>query len=266
MKNPSVKTKQKRHMGEGTQGGYRAGIRQRELRQGLGQRAEIYWPQFRRSIQLMSLNEQWEAYLLMWDIRMVDIQEQYPLNLKETVALCRHFYIKHPKDEQTPMTTDFLFTYIDDDGYKKQKAISVKDDEAVVFSGIDDPKVARTVEKQFIEMTYWQTHGIPFEIVFGSDINKIKANNIRTVMRCWDPVDISCKQHLICYFIAHRYLQVDMDAEPLDIQILVDRYINPDLSFEQIMERIGPYLTNEGIVLSTDQGDNEFKALWKQLD
>ena len=119
------------------------------------------------------------------------------------------------------MTTDFRVTYRDKNGKEKYKAYSVKDSHDQVFGDLSNPEVKRLVEKQSVEMSYWKLQGIPFRIIFGDrDINRTLATNIAIVVEYYDLSKVHTPQEFLCYLIAHKYIQVEMDKMPLDIQCL----------------------------------------------
>lgn len=73
-------------------------------------------------MQLMSMGENKFYYLLRWDDNVLDIREQFPLNLKDTLKISEDLHVRHPKNKSTRMTSDFLVDYTDG----SQKVFSVK--------------------------------------------------------------------------------------------------------------------------------------------
>ena len=103
--------------------------------------------------------------------------------------------------------------YKEEDGTKTYKAYSVKNDKKVLQNN-------RTVEIQRIEMAYWNLHGIPFEIVFKEDMNRIKVGNIEAVMDYWDIRDVMTDIDMVKYLIAHKKIPVDLESKPLNFSEL----------------------------------------------
>ncbi len=165
-----------------------------------------------RQMELLSQAEVWWYYVLRWDDNVKDIQEQYPLSLEKTLALCDQFHVIHPANRQTRMTTDFLVTYCDG----SRRAISIKHDRSI----LDDPRV---VEKQFIEKMYWETAGVPFQILYKEDLERRYVLNIMDVISCYDPSRVSDDIGKIRYLIAHKEIDVDLQSK-LDYQALVKQY------------------------------------------
>lgn len=163
-----------------------------------------------RTVELLSQAEKAVWYLLRWEDAVGEIREQYPLDLSKTVYLAEAYGIRHPKDTHTRMTTDFLVTMKD----RTQYAVSVK-------SGEGDLKNKRTVEKLFLEKTFWENEGVPFVIILKSKVNMTKVHNVRMVTEFHDPArvfdDISALKHLI----ARKIITTDMESEPLDFPKLL---------------------------------------------
>lgn len=143
-----------------------------------------------RTVHLLSQGEAMLWHRLRWDERTADVREQYPLSLKDTLRLCDQYGIHHPNNRKTPMTTDFLVT-LRDGGLA---AYSLKDNR----SELEKP---RTVQKLFIEKCYWLEQGVPFRLLFKSELNVILSCNIRQIVEYYDSAlthdDISILKHLI---------------------------------------------------------------------
>lgn len=165
-----------------------------------------------RQMELLSQAEVWWYYVLRWDDNVQDIQEQYPLSLGATLAICDRFHFVHPANRQTRMTTDFLVTY--QDGIRK--AISIKTDRSV----LDDPRI---IEKQFIEKVYWKAAGVPFQILYKEDLTRRHIMNIRDVVYCYDASRVVDDIGKLRYLIAHKKIEVDLEAK-LDYQALAKQY------------------------------------------
>lgn len=204
----SEKTKRKQGRGKGEGASYKPYIKTREV-PSTGTGRILKDKITGRQMHLLSQAEVYTYYLLRWDDSVIDIREQYPLELEDTLKIADHLGYKHPCDRKTPMTTDFLVTYQEEDGTKTYKAYSVKSSREILQGD-------RTVEIQRIEMAYWNLHGIPFEIVFKEDMNRIKVGNIEAVMDYWDIKDVMSDIDMVKYLIAHKKMSVDMDSKQLD--------------------------------------------------
>lgn len=204
MKRISEHGKKREGRGRGAGVGYKPYIQCREFNSLGTCSTPIDW-KTGRTVELLSQAEKAVWYLLRWEDDVVDILEQYPLDLSKTVALAEAYGIQHPKDTRTRMTTDFLVVMKDG----TRNAVSVKADER-------DLKNKRTVEKLFLEKTFWENEGVPFVIMLKSRVNMTKVHNIRMVTEFYDPTlvfdDMSALKHLI----ARKVIRVDMESAPLD--------------------------------------------------
>ena len=166
-----------------------------------------------RTVELLSQAEKAVWYLLRWENDVVDILEQYPLDLSKTVSLAEAYGIRHPKDTRTRMTTDFLVVMKDG----TRNAVSVKSDES-------DLKNRRTVQKLFLEKTFWENEGVPFVIMLKSRMNMTKVHNIRMVTEFYDPTRVFDDISALKYLIARKVIPVDMESALLDYQKLLQKH------------------------------------------
>lgn len=115
-------------------------------------------------------------YLLEWSQEVLDIREQFPLYIEETIAIAGELGIKHPTDPKTQelvvMTTDFLVTV-------KQPIDASEMARTIKYAKNLSNK--RTIEKFEIERVYWQNRGIDWAIVTEQDINSIIVENIKNL-------------------------------------------------------------------------------------
>lgn len=135
----------------------------------------------KRIHHLMSKLEWLYFYILEWSSVVIDIREQYPLDLDETLAIAKDLGVRHPMDRKTRefkvMTTDFLITI--------RKPIG-SEDQARTVKYVKDLSSIRVMEKFEIERIYWKSRGIQWEIVTEKDIDHILAANIEWVHPYYD--------------------------------------------------------------------------------
>ena len=98
-----------------------------------------------RTIELLSQGEKWLYLILRWNDRVVDIREQYPLDLSVTDRIADELGVRHANNGQSHMTTDLLVTL--DDG--SMRAYSVKTGPNAMTN--------RVCELLAIEKKYWET-------------------------------------------------------------------------------------------------------------
>lgn len=113
-------------------------------------------------------------YLLEWSEEIIDIREQYPLDLSETIALAKELNLAHPPrtDPNNPavMTSDFLLTVRQSIGTKEVSR-------TVKYS--KDLTNRRTLEKLEIERLYWKERKIDWGIITEQDVNKTVVKNLK---------------------------------------------------------------------------------------
>lgn len=210
----SEKEKLKRGYGTEEDKDYKPYIRAREFNS-LGTTAMI--PDYKngRSVELLSQNEMYFWYLLRFKPDVESIKEQYPLDLESTVQLAKENGIRHPKNKQTHMTTDFFVTYTD----HHTEAFSLKND--MNFN-------RRTKEKLFLEQAYWEKEHIPFHIILGIAIDKVKAENIRMCSYYYHPESVMDEIGCLKHMIITGKLEVDLSTA----------FLIPRQVFEQNKERV----------------------------
>ena len=113
-------------------------------------------------------------YLLDQSERVIDIREQFPLDLIETVALAKEADLIHPPrsnpSKPVVMTTDFLITLKQPIG-TKEVARTIKYSKDLADS--------RVLEKFEIERLYWNERKIDWGIVTELDINNTLVKNAK---------------------------------------------------------------------------------------
>lgn len=115
-------------------------------------------------------------FLLEWSQQVIDIREQFPLDLEETITLAKTLNIPHPpkNDPKNPqvITTDFLITIQMPMG-TKEYARTIK------YS--TDLASRRVLEKFEIERVYWSRRNINWGIVTELDIDSVLSENAKTI-------------------------------------------------------------------------------------
>ena len=103
---------------------------------------------------------------------VLDIREQFQLELKETLLIAEDLGIKHPTHpvtkEPITMTSDFCIT---------QKKGETTEDIIRTTKYKQDLIDRRVIEKFQIEKTYWQSKGIHWGIVTEDEVDRIYSQN-----------------------------------------------------------------------------------------
>ncbi len=163
-----------------------------------------------RTIELLSQGEKWLYLILRWNDRVVDIREQYPLDLDETNRIADEFGVKRANNGQSHMTTDLLVT-LDDGSYR---AYSVKAGPQALTD--------RCCELLAIEKKYWQNRHVVWRNVLKEpDLNRIYAKNIEDVVRFYNVPEDGNPVNRLKYLIAHKQIAVDMKSAPLNYTSLL---------------------------------------------
>lgn len=171
-----------------------------------------------RQIQCLSQGEAIAYRLLRWREDVSDIREQFPLDLKLTVAIARRLGLPHPHSRNTHMTTDFLVTYMNPDETYYLKAYTVKPNKTYFTE--------YALKNYAIERTYWGVKGVHLDVIYADSLNKIFAENIRQCVQYYDLSTVENDIDMVKHLIAHKKLIVDMKSDYLNFPRLVEEYIH----------------------------------------
>ncbi|MBL8203477.1 MAG: heteromeric transposase endonuclease subunit TnsA [Blastocatellia bacterium] len=126
-----------------------------------------------RTHHLLSDQERNFFYLLEWSDSVIDVREQFPLDLDETQLIAKDMGIKHPADQSSGFpwvfTTDFLIT-VRNQNQISQIARTVKPSDFL--------EKDRIIEKFELERRYWVSRGIDWGIVTEKDLPQVLVTNI----------------------------------------------------------------------------------------
>jgi hypothetical protein len=136
-----------------------------------GRSHRIYGFKTQRTHHLLSDLELAAFYLLELHPAVIDVREQYPLNLDDTLKIAKNCGIQHPTKNGFihVMSSDFLIDL--NDFPQKQIAFQVK--------YISDLKDNRTIEKLEIERSYWKKISIPLYLLTDQNIPKLIIENLK---------------------------------------------------------------------------------------
>lgn len=178
-----------------------------------GYATRIYGQKTNRIHHLLSHHELYYFCLLEWSEHVIDIREQFPMRLTETLEIAGQAGIPHPWDNRSRfpyvMTTDFLVTT--DHGL-----------EARTVKTVEELRRKRVREKFEIERRYWQKCGIPWKVVTEKQIDVDKAKNI-----LWLKTGISLHTGL-----------PDQAARERSEQLFLELYGRQEIPFHRILEYV----------------------------
>jgi len=124
----------------------------------------------------MSQLEWFFFYVLEWSPQVLDIREQFPLDLDETQAIAQQLRIRHPSDVKTKepvvMTTDFVITV---------ENVLHNVDVARTIKYRNKLSSLRVMEKFEIERVYWTNRGVDWGIITEADVAREFVNNVQWV-------------------------------------------------------------------------------------
>lgn len=108
---------------------------------------------------------------------VVDIREQFPLELEETLLIAEELGIKHPVNpvtrESITMTSDFCITLkTRNSTYDVIRTVKYKKELAN----------RRVIEKFAIEKAYWERHGLDWGIVTEEEVAKHYSQNVSDIL------------------------------------------------------------------------------------
>jgi hypothetical protein len=148
----------------------------------------------RREHHLLSQLESDYFYLLEWSPIVIDIREQFPLNIEQTLLIAEQCGYNHPVDPHTRepnvMTTDFVVTI---SGTENMGVI----DQARTVKPSDKLQEKRTLEKLEIERIYWKLKGVDWGIVTEQESPKVLVKNIGLLHDCFTIEDLSPLSELL---------------------------------------------------------------------
>ena len=158
-------------------------------------------------VHCLSQGEALWYYILRWDDENINIQEQFPLDMKKMNKIFEQLGISKIKNLKFIMSTDFLVTK--------------RDGSKIAYSVKNDRKLnRRTLELLTVEKTYWMTQNIQYELLFKEDVNQILSDNIRLIVEFYNPErvvdDVSKAKHLL----ATKKVHADLSSRVLDVDYL----------------------------------------------
>ncbi|WP_188399553.1 TnsA endonuclease N-terminal domain-containing protein [Sporomusa sp. GT1] len=139
----------------------------------VGCASRIFGWKTQRIHHCLSKIEKSYLYCLDWADDVIDIREQFPLNIEKTIQIAEKKGIRHPRDPKTKevivMTTDFLITVL-------------RDNCQMIIARTIKPKKKlqekRIQQKLFIERIYWEEQGIDWGVITDECLPQNLVKNI----------------------------------------------------------------------------------------
>jgi len=195
--NSEVKNKRwiKEGRGAGQNKDYKPWITVRDLPSD-GRVHRIFGHKSQRTHHLLSDLELAVFLLLEWHQDVIQIREQFPLEIETTTQIAKKAGIVHPNQSgiKQYMSSDFLVNSID----KQQPKFVLQ---AKYAEALND---ARTTEKLELERRYWNFKEVPWYLITEQDIPPVVIKNIKWLYPAQrDELDMEQLLHRIDYYDTH---------------------------------------------------------------
>lgn len=172
-----------------------------------GTATQIYDPIANRIVDTLSVGETTFFWLMRFDDNVEEIREQIYLVPDIIAKVAIQLGIRVP---QHVLTTDFLVKFRNG----SLKAFSIKPTREIFdkkhYHNISSWE--RLVRRQILEKRYWEMLGVQWELVFSDELNVKKANNISSIMKCYNSKNVTSPDHMYRYLLAHKYVVTEMDS------------------------------------------------------
>lgn len=196
-----------RYIRQVNQNGYRPWVTVRQSHT-YGQGHIIHSHKTDRPHHLLSRGERLPFFIFERDSTVVDILDQYPLPIHETLKIAEKLNIVHPgayKERQKhngkipakTMTTDFVIVRRTSDDKTTLEPYSFKYEDALDIEETDIRKVNRTKQKLKIEREFWRTQGKDLVLLTEKEFDRTEIYNLEFLRECYDhPEQIAISSEL----------------------------------------------------------------------
>lgn len=155
--------------------------------------------------------------MLEFDDDVIDIREQFPLALQETLLIAEKLGLKHPTNpvtkEAITMTSDFCITL---------KEGNTTKDVIRTTKYTKDILNRRIIEKFLIEEIYWKQRGLDWGIITEEYINKNYSQNVSDILDYYDLSDYN------------GFIDVSVEEREDIILAFLQRVIDTDKTIRQV--------------------------------
>ncbi len=146
-----------------------------------------------RIVHLLSDLELAIFLLFDWNLSVIDIREQFPLDPEKTLNIAKRLGIKHPAEKGViqVMMTDLLIDFKREDGQVVTIAISAK-----YRNDLED---IRVIEKQEIERRLWEGEQVDWFIFTENEVPETLVKNIKWLVPHLHSFELDEKSQLITF-------------------------------------------------------------------
>ena len=168
-----------------------------------------------RRMQFLSTYERDWYLVLRWERdEVIDIREQFKMEPERIRRIAEETGMWET-GRRNILTTDLLLTVLNSDGRLSYEAYSIKHGREIL-----DRK--KNVRRQYMEMKYWESLGVPWRMLEGSAVNRTYADNIRAACACYHRSSVFDRTDLVKYLIANKIVTIDMKSRPLKFGIIAE--------------------------------------------
>lgn len=144
-----------------------------------------------RTAHYLSGLEKRAAMDFMWNPAVVDIREQFRIDVEDTIPIAERMGIKHPVDRATGTpfncSSDFVLTVRGEDGVEREVVRSVKQVRELELTGARTKERRRDIEgtlaKLEIERRYWSDRGVDWALLTDRDLSASRCMNIEVMLK-----------------------------------------------------------------------------------
>ncbi len=173
-----------------------------------------------KPVVCLSQGEMMLWYILRWNDDVDYIDTQVALSnagVDEIIAEMEGspVYIPDPviEDKREPLSTDLVAHLTNGEMRTFQVKASPKDIESI-----------HEARRLYIEALYWKSRGVPWRLIFKSDINAVYVENIRRAVRYYDLSKVHDSESYLQYLIATKQKVIDdMQSELIDWKALAEQ-------------------------------------------
>lgn len=167
---------------------YEPHIRAQDLVRGRGKKSR---PKYQgREMHLLSDLEVRACVHFQWELSVVGIEEQYYLEVEDTVRIAEEAGARHPMeigtDQPFEMTTDLVIYYRTDRGERRlARAIKYSKDVELGLAETDAERrhVAGVLEKLEIERRYWAERDVHWAVLTERELSEERQRNIEYLLK-----------------------------------------------------------------------------------
>ena len=170
-----------------------------------------------RIVHLLSDLELAAFLLFDWNVSVIDIREQFPLNPEKTINIAKRLGIKHPaaKGVIQVMSTDLLID-IRQGGQTVTQAISIK-----YRDELEDPRV---IEKLELERRYWEGEQVEWFLFTENEVPETLVQNIKWLVPHLHSFDLDEKSRMATFGMILKAIETyPEDKVPIVMTMLDDR-------------------------------------------